>query len=208
MSENIHLKLANIQSQIKAPKSEYNEFGKFNYRTAEDILAAAKPLLKEHNLVITLRDDIELIGDRFYVRSIVRISDGTSAIETSSYAREPQEKKGMDSSQITGSTSSYARKYALAGIFGLDDEADADADITEKQEKLNPDRFTKAPKRDLGGYVINYGKENKGKTFNEAGKDEVKKLLNWFLDKQKEKPLAKDHVDFVNHAREFLRQEA
>lgn len=197
-------KVIDVQSRLKAPKSEYNEFGRFNYRTAEDILAQAKPLLKEHGLLVILKDDVEMIGDRFYIRSIVTITDGKESIESAAYAREPLAKKGMDESQVTGSTSSYARKYALAGLLGIDDETDADADKELEKEKPSSDKFTAPQKKDMSGYVIKFGSQ-KTKTFGEAGKDEVKKLLNWFLDKEKEKPLTKDAQDFVNSAREFLR---
>ena len=120
-------RLAAVQADIKAPKDSYNQFGKYKYRNAEGILAAVKPLLAKHRLVINLTDTIVQIGDRFYLRADATITDGEHTAMSSSYAREPAEKKGMDESQVTGSASSYARKYALCGLLGIDDSS-ADPD--------------------------------------------------------------------------------
>ena len=142
---NIYEKLSAIQTRIKAPKNLYNSFGKYSYRNAEGILEAVKPYLAEMNLYLTIRDEIEHIGDRYYVKAIVKISDNKSgeSIEAYAYAREEESKKGMDGSQVTGATSSYARKYALNGLFLLDDTKDADTDeyhkVTEKEEKPEED---------------------------------------------------------------------
>lgn len=119
-------KIVAIQSELKAPKGQYNSFGKYNYRSCEDILEGVKPLLAKHGLVLTIQDDIELIGDRYYVKAITTITDGKESISTSAYARESLDKKGMDASQVTGATSSYARKYALNGLLAIDDTKDAD----------------------------------------------------------------------------------
>lgn len=119
-------KIVAIQSELKAPKGQYNSFGKYNYRSCEDILEGVKPLLAKHGLVLTLQDSIDLIGDRFYVKATVTITDGKDEISTSAYARESLDKKGMDASQVTGATSSYARKYALNGLLAIDDTKDAD----------------------------------------------------------------------------------
>lgn len=119
-------KIVAIQSELKAPKGQYNSFGKYNYRSCEDILEGVKPLLAKHGLVLTIQDDIELIGDRYYVKAIATITDGKESISTSAYARESLDKKGMDASQVTGATSSYARKYALNGLLAIDDTKDAD----------------------------------------------------------------------------------
>lgn len=124
----IHEKLAAIQADLKAPKDNYNQFGKYNYRKAEDILEAVKPLLKAQGCDLTCSDELLLIGDRYYIRAtatLTCIEDG-SAISTSAFAREEEEKKGMDGSQVTGASSSYARKYALNGLFCIDDTADSD----------------------------------------------------------------------------------
>ena len=119
-------KIVAIQSMLKAPKGQYNSFGKYNYRSCEDILEGVKPLLSEQKLILTIEDSIEMIGDRYYVKATATLSDGTNSISTSAYAREPLEKKGADASQVTGATSSYARKYALNGLLAIDDTKDAD----------------------------------------------------------------------------------
>lgn len=125
--------LINIQSKLKAPKSQYNSFGKYSYRSAEDILEAVKPLVHAENCTLTLTDDIVCAGNRIYVKATCRLvnSEG-QVVETSSYAREDETKKGMDGSQITGSSSSYARKYALNGMFCIDDTKDADTRSPEQ----------------------------------------------------------------------------
>lgn len=119
-------KIVAIQSELKAPKGQYNSFGKYNYRSCEDILEGVKPLLAKHGLVLTIQDSIDLIGDRFYVKATATITDGKEQLSTSAYARESLDKKGMDASQVTGATSSYARKYALNGLLAIDDTKDAD----------------------------------------------------------------------------------
>ena len=119
-------KIVAIQSELKAPKGQYNSFGKYNYRSCEDILEGVKPLLTKHGLVLTIQDSIDLIGDRFYVKATATITDGKEQLATSAYARESLDKKGMDASQVTGATSSYARKYALNGLLAIDDTKDAD----------------------------------------------------------------------------------
>lgn len=119
-------KIVAIQSELKAPKGQYNSFGKYNYRSCEDILEGVKPLLAKHGLVLTIQDSIDLIGDRFYVKATATITDGKDEISTSAHARESLDKKGMDASQVTGATSSYARKYALNGLLAIDDTKDAD----------------------------------------------------------------------------------
>lgn len=127
-------KVVAIQSKLKAPKGQYNSFGKYNYRSCEDILEGVKPLLSEQGLILTIEDSIEMIGDRYYVKATATLSDGTNSINTSAYARESLDKKGMDSSQVTGATSSYARKYALNGLLCIDDTKDADTMNNAKQD--------------------------------------------------------------------------
>jgi hypothetical protein len=127
--------LIKIQSELKAPKNNYNSFGKYNYRNAEDILEAVKPLLVKHGCVLTLSDQIQEVGGRVYVTTTARISDGKSSETVTASAREAQDRKGMDDSQITGATSSYARKYALGGLFLLDDTKDADATNNHAKEE-------------------------------------------------------------------------
>lgn len=123
-STDIVLKLNEIQKNLKAPKNQFNKFGGYPYRNCEDILQAVKPLLG--GAVITLYDSIEAIGDRYYVKATATFTDGSSAISTSAYAREPLSSKGKDEAQVTGSTSSYARKYALNGLLLIDDNKDPD----------------------------------------------------------------------------------
>lgn len=129
-----------IQSELKAPKNQRNTFGNYNYRNCEDILEAVKPLLAKNNCILKLTDDIVLIGDRFYVKATATVSNCEGKSESvTAFARESLDKKGMDASQITGATSSYARKYALNGLFCIDDTKDADATNThDKEEKQAP----------------------------------------------------------------------
>ena len=117
-----------IQSELVAPKGQYNSFGKYNYRSAEDILEALKPILKKHNAAITLSDEIVYIEGRHYVEASVTLFAEGEAIGAKASAREEETKKGMDGSQITGTASSYARKYALNGLFAIDDNKDPDTD--------------------------------------------------------------------------------
>lgn len=119
-------RVGDIQHKLKAPKGQYNSFGKYNYRSCEDILEGVKPLLKEHNLALLIDDEIVQIGERYYVKATARITDGREFVSATAYAREPDTKKGMDESQITGATSSYARKYALNALLCIDDTKDAD----------------------------------------------------------------------------------
>lgn len=118
--------LTEIQKKLKAPKSNYNSFGKYNYRSCEDILEAVKPLLGDNTL--TLSDEVVQIGDRIYVKATAVFRDGATETRVSAFAREAESKKGMDESQVTGTASSYARKYALNGLFLIDDTKDADTD--------------------------------------------------------------------------------
>lgn len=119
-------RVGDIQHKLKAPKGQYNSFGKYNYRSCEDILEGVKPLLKEHNLALLIDDEIVQIGERYYVKATAKITDGREFVSATAYAREPDIKKGMDESQITGATSSYARKYALNALLCIDDTKDAD----------------------------------------------------------------------------------
>lgn len=134
----INIKLMNIQQELKAPKGQYNDFGKYAYRSCEDILEAVKPLLKKEKVVLTISDELQYIGNRYYIKATATLIDTESeaTISNSAYAREEETKKGMDGSQITGASSSYARKYALNGLFGIDDNKDSDTtNIQNKEEK-------------------------------------------------------------------------
>nr|DAG11344.1 MAG TPA: ERF superfamily protein [Caudoviricetes sp.] len=136
---NIYEKLGIIQSKLKAPKGQYNSFGKYKYRSCEDILEAVKPLLAETKTVLSVTDRMEVVGGRIYVRAEAHLSDCEDAdeITTVAYAREEESKKGMDSSQVTGAASSYARKYALNGLFCIDDNKDSDSTNTGEKEKVS-----------------------------------------------------------------------
>ena len=136
----LHDRLVEIQSSLKAPKGQYNSFGKYKYRSAEDILEAVKPILKAQNCKLTIMDEIVAVGERIYVKAIATISDGTQSLSVCAFAREEDEKKGMDASQVTGAASSYARKYALNGLFAIDDTKDADAlNVTKEYTESKAD---------------------------------------------------------------------
>lgn len=139
----LHEKLLAIQTKLKAPKGQYNKFGNFNYRSAEDILEAVKPLNAEQGLLLTITDEIKEVGGRIYVVATATVSDGTDELKVSAFAREPENKKGMDESQITGATSSYARKYALNGLYAIDDNKDADTDEHKQQQDNAPKKQQK-----------------------------------------------------------------
>lgn len=134
-------KLLAIQSELKAPKGQYNSFGKYKYRSCEDILEAVKPLLAKHEAVLTVSDDMVEIGGRVYVKATATLRCGEQVYTNTAFAREPDEKKGMDVSQVTGTASSYARKYCLNGLFLIDDTKDADTDEsflqTRGREKIS-----------------------------------------------------------------------
>lgn len=137
----VHAKLAKVQAILKAPKDKWNSFGMYSYRSAEGILMAAKPLCIENGLLLTCTDDVVMVGERIYVKATASVMDIESGevISTNGFACEPDSKKGMDASQITGTASSYARKYALNGLLSIDDSKDADTDefTREKEAKKN-----------------------------------------------------------------------
>lgn len=134
---NIYEKLLNIQSELKVPKGQFNKFGNYKFRNCEDILEAVKPLCKKNNAVVIVNDDIQQIGERFYVKATATFIDIESGqnVQNTAYAREENDKKGMDGSQLTGTASSYARKYALNGLFCIDDTKDADTTTVEEHEE-------------------------------------------------------------------------
>lgn len=179
-STTIHKQLSKIQKELKAPKNQRNEFANFNYRSCEDILEAVKPLL--NGLVLTIHDEIVHIDGRWYVKATARLWDGKDVCEVSAYAREADKKTGMDAAQVTGATSSYARKYALNGLFAIDDTKDADTQDNRPQKttkKKTTTRKTTAKKTnktpssypdkcdgcgdDVTPAVANYSERNYGK---------------------------------------------
>jgi hypothetical protein len=130
--------LAIIQSKVKAPKGQFNSFGKYHYRSAEDILEAVKQVVNPMGYSITISDTIICAGDRYYIKATATLSNGKESWSVDGYAREEESKKGMDGSQVTGASSSYARKYALNGLFALDDTKDSDATNTHgKEQSIN-----------------------------------------------------------------------
>ena len=127
MSADFYKKIVGIQENLNAPKNQMNKFGNYAYRSAEDILLALKPLIAKAGLVLIINDEVVLIGERYYVKVTAKLTDGTNCIENNAFAREALSKKGMDEGQVTGSTSSYARKYALNGLLCIDDNKDSDS---------------------------------------------------------------------------------
>lgn len=138
-------KLGEVQYKLKAPKGQVNSFGHYNYRSCEDILEAVKPLLHETGLTLTLSDDVIAVANRVYVKATATVTDGAETISNTAFAREPEEKRGMDASQITGTASSYARKYALNGLFAIDDTKDADTDEYQRRSQQPVQRPAQQP---------------------------------------------------------------
>lgn len=166
--ENILEKLSNIQNELKAPKGQFNSFGKYKYRSCEDILEALKPICKKNKTVLKLSDELKQIGERYYVEATAILFDleSENKVEATASAREEETKKGMDGSQITGTASSYARKYALNGLFNIDDTKDADTDEYQNQTtKEEPQKVSLATEKQIE-MIKNLYKE-----------DEIKKLL-------------------------------
>jgi len=139
--------LINIQQNLKAPKGQFNKFGNYNYRNCEDILEAVKPFLE--GCILVLNDELVNIGERYYVKATATLTCGTKSISTTAYAREAVSKKGMDESQITGAASSYARKYALNGLFLIDDTKDADSQNNSHSEQNTPKNTTNKKEMDV-----------------------------------------------------------
>lgn len=148
---NIYEKLLTVQSKLKAPKSQFNSFGKYNYRNAEDILEAVKPLCAEVGALVILTDEVVFLNERYYVKATAKFIDTTPIngtiqfIDVSASAREEYDKKGMDGSQITGASSSYARKYALNGLFAIDDTKDSDSTNTHGKDEKKDDKKINKP---------------------------------------------------------------
>ena len=131
--------LISIQHTLNAPKGQYNSFGKYKYRSCEDILGAVKPLLNEFKCTLTISDDVTMVGDRIYIKATATLTNESGEqVITTAFAREEDQKKGMDSSQVTGAASSYARKYALNGLFAIDDTKDADSLNNSPQYTAKP----------------------------------------------------------------------
>ena len=147
-----------IQSQLKANKSQFNKFGNYSYRSCEDILESVKPLLKVNNAILTISDEMVLVGERVYVKATSTITVNDKSISVSAFAREPLAQKGMSESQITGSASSYARKYSLNGLFCIDDTKDADTMDNRPEANVKPteDKASTKQRAKLKDYVVRF----------------------------------------------------
>ena len=191
----VYKKLLNIQQKLKAPKGQFNDFGKYRYRSCEDILEEIKPHLARENAILYFTDKIESVGNRNYIRTELHFVDINSGEEliNSAYAREEEDKKGMDGSQITGASSSYARKYALTGLFAIDDTKDSDTtnkgdekpvkEYSTKKEPVN-DEIKQTTLRNAGDFIFPFGK-NKGKSIKQIYGEEKDKeygYLDWCMD--------------------------
>lgn len=152
----LYEKLIKVQATLNAPKGQYNSFGKYNYRSCEDIMGAVKPLLAAEGLFQSISDEVVLIGDRFYVKATVTVTDGEVSHSVSALAREALTKKGMDDSQITGTASSYARKYALNGMYNIDDSKDADSNEFRQQATTNAKQQVKTSTIDYDGILSSF----------------------------------------------------
>ena len=168
------------QAELKAPKNQYNSFGKYNYRSCEDILEAAKPICRKHSLVLLLTDKPVCIGDRYYIEATARLYDTESDLflEATASAREADTKKGMDDSQVTGTASSYARKYALNGLFNIDDTKDADTDAYKKQTTTNTTAAPEYKCADCGKQFEAFRDPTSGKTYSPAEVFQMAKKRN------------------------------
>ena len=168
------------QAELKAPKNQYNSFGKYNYRSCEDILEAAKPINKKHGLVLLLTDKPVCIGQRYYIEATARLYDIESEqfIEATASAREADTKKGMDDSQVTGTASSYARKYALNGLYNIDDTKDTDTDAYKKQTTTNTTAAPEYKCADCGKPFEAFRDPTSGKTFTPAEVFQMAKKRN------------------------------
>nr|DAJ42139.1 MAG TPA: ERF superfamily protein [Caudoviricetes sp.] len=175
-------RVGDIQHKLKAPKGQYNSFGKYNYRSCEDILEGVKPLLKEHNLALLIDDEIVQIGERYYVKATARITDGREIVSATAYAREPDTKKGMDESQITGATSSYARKYALNALLCIEDTKDADTMDNSKK-----------PVQQTQETVYNWQTLKARATQGGISEDELKHYLKETLKVNESKDMTQEH---------------
>ena len=178
-TQNLTQKLLNVQRDLKAPKGQYNSFGKYKYRSAEDILEAVKPINVRNGILLTITDEPILIGEWHYIKSSATVTDGVDNLTVTAYARESETKKGQDLSQITGTASSYARKYALNGLYLIDDTKDADTDEYRNQGNKAPavKSATQAEIGNLKKEIIAFSK-----LMTEQGKDvkpeQVEQTLN------------------------------
>lgn len=178
--KNITEKLVRVQSELKAPKTQKNTFANYNYRSAEDILEAVKPLLHKEGLIITITDEMVALGDRFYVKATATITDGEESIATTGWAREALDKKGMDESQVTGMASSYARKYAMNGLLAINDEKDADSFDNRKADK-KPETKVETKSESNGDILTGFCSSKKQEE--DVDKDQLVKFYKYYQPK-------------------------
>lgn len=207
-------KLGKIQKTLKATKSQFNNFGKYSYRSCEDILEAVKPLLSEEGCTIIISDEMVMLGDRFYVKATATFRQGesidqTGGVSATAYAREPLAQKGMNEAQITGSVSSYARKYALNGLLLIDDNKDADSQKPPEKEQISPEPINQEKVNNAAVFFKARIDEDSPEGTHQLIKDHFKKLSNdekiavseLMKDKAPDsnkmyKNLLKDHLNF------------
>ena len=201
---NVYEKLIKVQAELKAPKSKFNSFGKYKYRSLEDILEGVKPLLEKNKASLVIADSIEQVGDRYYLKATATFIDTENgeSVSNSALARESADKKGMDDSQITGTASSYARKYALNGLLLIDDTKDADTDEAhvEKEaraEKAKDDEKNEALVKDIGDMKIAPVKVNVLKGDIDSGLMNEEKMLAYFKVEKLEDVTEKQFSDYV-----------
>lgn len=210
------MKLTTIQAELKVPKDQRNDFGNYKYRSCEDIVEAVKPILQKNGFALTLSDDLVQVGAWNYVKATAMISDGKETHQSTAFAREQETKKGMDTAQITGSASSYARKYALNGLFAIDDTRDADTEPPQLSETNGNDhsesesRVRKATENRLsqkpvipGQVVVHLGRTTKGKKVNELTPEQLTYFAEEFVPKSDADKQLQDACLKVMPAKEF-----
>lgn len=189
--------LVKIQSELKAPKSQFNKFGNYAYRSAEDILESVKPLAVKHDCCLTISDNIVMLGDRFYIEATARIVNAKGeAVEVTASAREAESQKGMAEAQITGSASSYARKYALNGLFCIDDTKDADYTNMHGMDGTDKPKANVAPKAVAPKAIA--PKAIKAKAITPKVEEIPKEVRQRIADATKREDIASVWKDFAN----------
>jgi len=207
----VYAALLAVQQNLKAPKGQYNSFGKYKYRSCEDILQAARPLCNENGLILTVSDEIANIGNRFYIKATSRVTDIATgeSVENVAYARESDSKKGMDEAQVTGACSSYARKYSLCGLFAIDDNKDMDTE--EYQGKKQEPKQNQPP-------AVNNGQDEMRKkalhTLSEKMqkqgilKEEVSALAGVYYNKLSTKEMSTSEIcDLANNLEKYIAEQ-
>ena len=198
-------KLLKIQAELKAPKNQYNKFGEFYYRSCEDILSAAKPLCIREGILLYVTDEVKMIGERYYVKATASVTDGENTIFAEAYARETESRPKMDAAQLTGSASSYARKYALNGLFCLDDTKDADA--MKPAEEAPKKAKEKANIADALKKIAERAKRQGLST------DDMREIMKRQYGKETSKELTESEIadlaaHFIDYAKELIADEA